>query len=311
VIVTALALGGGGRRHTSTRTDRPVAQLAAPGSLFPVNGLFAAGGLDTADAVAGRADIGSDRSIHFANPAVSISGRLEYLAAFPPYCWNGSCASTNHCSGGCQLVQLSSPLSIDALPDSAWAKAKSANDDASIDWGANTTYAPGTAEVSSSANDRSITIPGGTYYFCDVSFDGSAITLRTTGTAANPVVIYIDSPARPGSGCAPGSGRLAGANSFTLANASGVASNLQIYLYGDPRTCAPSKSGFDPSRYCPDDLSPNSTSMTADVYAPFSSARFGGPMTITGQMDIGYLTANNDLTLRYQGPAPTNAHRVS
>ncbi len=115
----------------------------------------------------------------------------------------------------------------------------------------------------------------------------------TLNATSWPVKIYIDSSydtSGPCSSSTSGDGSLTGSNGFAITNTSGTASNVQIYFYGQPG-CTTS---------CPNEFSPNSQTLNADVFAPYSSSTPGGSFTMNGEMVIGQLTANNVLTFTYQ-----------
>lgn len=270
-------------------------------SLYPVNGVLALDGFSAANNVSGTFDIGSNGQMTF-NNTISLTGHIYYTTGK----FSESQNANQMCAGSCSASPISTPYTVPAVPDSAYAAAATSNNDAAISWPSPFTYTASTHIVAGNGgNNKSVTIPGGTYYFCEMNFDGNATTLNTNGTAANPVVIYMDSPYRSGSGCTAasgGNGTLSGANQFVVNNASGVASNLQIYFYGQPG-CTTS---------CPNNFAPNGTTITADVYAPNSSFTTGNNFTFSGALVIGQLTTNNSFTFNFQsnpggGSTSTNA----
>jgi hypothetical protein len=128
---------------------------------------------------------------------------------------------------------------------------------------------------------------------------GSVATLDATSF---PVKIYIDS-SYDGSACSgvSPSGQMAASNGFTISNSSGVSGNVQVYFYGDPSCTTESCLSSNAN-----DFSPNASTLTADVYAPYSYAQPGGAFAMTGALVVGYLEANNALSFTYQSSSLTN-----
>jgi hypothetical protein len=77
-------------------------------------------------------------------------------------------------------------------------------------------------------NSSTLTLGGGTYNWCKFYASNSA---ELNIAAGAKVRIFIDSPDRPGSGCASGTGTFKASNSIEINNP-GPAENLQIYVYG-------------------------------------------------------------------------------
>jgi len=276
----------------SERIQTRVVGYTATVSLYPVNGVFALDGFTAANNVGGTFDIASNGQMTFSN-SISLTGHIYYTAGK----FSQSQNANQMCAGSCTATPISTPYTTPAVPDSAYAAAATSNNDAAISWPSPMTYTASTHIVAGNGgNNLSATIPGGTYYFCQMNFDGNATTLNTSGMPGNPVIIYMDSPYRPGSGCTAasgGNGTLSGANQFVVNNASGVASNLQIYFYGQPG-CTTS---------CPSNFAPNGTTITADVFAPNTTFTTGNAFSFTGALVIGQLTTNNSFTFNFQ-PSP-------
>jgi hypothetical protein len=266
--------------------------------LFSINGLFAISGFTAADTVSGTFSLGSNGSVSFTNSASGIVGDVEYY---------GSLSETNNtCSGTCVPEKITSQVSVPSVPATAWSAAKTSNNDSAISWNSgsncNSCFTINSSQytvTSNGANSQTINVPAGTYYYCNLNL-GNGTTLNTTSW---PVKIYIDSSYDSGACSGVSSnGAITGSNGFSIANTSGTASNVQVYLYGEPG-CTTSG--------CPNDFSPNSQSMTADVWAPYSSADPGGAFTMTGDMVVGYLTAQNSLTFNYQSNTLTTGSSSS
>jgi len=265
--------------------------------LFPINGLFAVNGFSAADTVSGTMTLASNGPLDFTN-TITMVGNLEYRT--------GDLSETNNaCNTNCVPDLISSAISLPSVPATAWSAAKASNNDSAISWnsgsGCNSCFTVSSSSytvTSNGANSQTISMPAGTYYYCNLSL-GNGTTLKTTSW---PVKIYIDSSYDSGacSGVSP-NGTISGSNGFAIANSSGTASNVQVYFYGEPG-CTNS---------CPNDFSPNSQSMTADIWAPYSSADPGGAFTMTGDMVVGYLTAQNTLTFNYQSNTLTTGSSSS
>jgi hypothetical protein len=287
--VTSVGTVGG----VSERLQARVAGYAPTTSLFPVNGLFAIDGFSAANNVAGNFNLASNGQMTF-NNTITLTGQIEYQSGKISY-------TNNACSGNCSLSQQSTAIGLPAEPQSAYAAAQTSNNDAAITWGSqfNTSTSAYTV-TSNGSNNATINIPAGTYYYCDLNL-GNNTTLNTTSW---PVKIYVDSnydTSGPCTSASGGNGQMSGSNGFAVANTSGTASNVQVFFYGQPG-CTTS---------CPNDFSPNGTSMTADVYAPYSSSTPGNAFTMTGALVIGSLTANNVLTFNWQTPSSSGSSATS
>jgi type II secretory pathway pseudopilin PulG len=132
---------------------------------------------------------------------------------------------------------------------------------------------------------RSYTLPAGTYLMCELWVDQSVNLSLSGATAANPVRIFIDSPDRPGSNCAPGRGRLCMDNSITF-NSPGNAAALEIYVYGSSAHCQAGRPGipFQSSAYRTDAtvVLNNSVDFNGTIYAPNSTVRLNNSITMDG-----------------------------
>jgi hypothetical protein len=289
VVAWAVAVAGcGGTARAGTKSAASASEGHRAGneaSLFPVDGLLAVNGFRAADVVAGSFSLASNGQMTFDNK-IALSGAIDYQS--------GKLSETDSaCSGACTLDGGTAPIAVPHVPQRAYSAARAANNDSAVSWGKLFTANAAAYTVSSNgSNDATVEIPAGTYFYCNLSL-GNHTTLKTTSW---PVRIYVDSredSAGPCSSKDGSTGTLSGSNELVIANSSGLASNVQIYLYGDPGC----------TRLCPDDLSPNSQSYTADIFAPNSSATIGGPFRMTGAMVIGSLTTNNVLQFDFQKPA--------
>lgn len=112
--------------------------------------------------------------------------------------------------------------------------------------------------------NKSLTLPPGTYNFCKIKIDGRGI-INTAGTSANPVKIYLDSPFRPGSGCAKDGGQIQAGPDGAFVNPSLDPTALQIYSWGST-----TKKQRKPLQI---PLGKKGT-LAAAIYAPGSEIRF-------------------------------------
>ncbi len=123
----------------------------------------------------------------------------------------------------------------------------------------NTCYTSGGASprTLSLGNQGSVTLGGGTYNFCQISLgNGAAVNIA----AEAKILIYLDSPSRPGSGCVTGQGGITSGNNAIFSNPSGDPRALQLVVYGSPSF---------PVIYIPNNLT-----MAAAIYAPNTGIEF-------------------------------------
>jgi len=267
----------------SERIQMRAVAYAATAALFPLNGIFAVNSFSASINISGSFDLGSNGPITITKH-LGITGAIDYLP--------GDFTGSSNCSGSCVPTAITTPYTVPSVPDTVYAAAAATNNDAGLGSIVNAS----THVLTDNNNHESLTIPGGTYYLCSASFAGNNDNITTTGTPTNPVKIYIDSPSRPGSTCLASNGGngtfTGGGNSFTMGDAGGTASNLQLYFYGT--------SGCTAS--CPNSFSFNSASITADVFAAYTAYTADNNLNFTGAMVIGSMTANNNVTINFQGP---------
>ena len=280
----------------SQRVQERVVSYTPSVSLFPVNGVFAISYVSVSNTVSGSAVIASNATSGNYNFTISsnqwttFTGKVEYLAADPPYF-----AQTPSCSPGC-LQSMSSAISPPTLPASTWTGLPSTTsnaNDAAISWPSGDTYNASSHTVYSSANSATVNIPAGTYYYCELDLGGGA----TINTTSWPVKIYIDSPSDPGKCTGGGSGNLQSANAFTINNSSDIASNVQLYFYGAGSACATS---------CPNNLPGNATTGGYfDLFAPYSTWS-STSLNTTGVAVVGSLSMQGAVTFNYQAPVASD-----
>jgi len=281
----------------STKVQDRIVAYTPVVSPFPVNGLFAVDSFTVGQNFTDTSgDIGSNGPISFGGGA-SVTGELEYLSQYPP--------SGITCTGACTPVVEPSTITIPsttATAPAAYAAAATSNKDSTITaatWSTDDfTYTPATQQISGGNGSASpVTFQPGTYYYCDFSAgstNGVELDAAASATAANPVIIYIDSPSRSGSSCASGTGNFSGGkNNMTLNNLSGIGGAFQIYVYGTPGC----------TTTCPSVLSKNNGTYTdVDIYAPYSQYSDKNNSSLTGDFVFGSFTEGNNASFTYQGP---------
>ncbi len=163
---------------------------------------------------------------------------------------NSACTSTPNGTGGCGITS----------PDTQYY--------------APVTYNPTTRSLTTSGYPT-ITLAGGVYNFCSFNSSGGLTVNIATGAK---VVIYIDSPSDPGSGCPAGSGSLnLGSGSTNFNNPSDDPTALQIYVY--------SQNTINLSQ---------SLNFYGTLYAPTSTVAFSnGSWTFDGAVAANLVTFNN------------------
>ena len=119
----------------------------------------------------------------------------------------------------------------------------------------NTVASPRTLSL---GNNDSVTLGGGVYNFCQINIgQNSSVNI---GTGAK-VLIYIDSPARSGSGCVSGQGGMSTGNGATFSNPSQDPTALQLVIFGQ----APAWPTIE---------LPNNITFYGAVYAPNTGIKF-------------------------------------
>ena len=152
----------------------------------------------------------------------------------------------------------------------------------------NVAYTAATRELVM-GNNSSLTLSGGdndaTYNFCRIALGNNA---QINIAAGAKVRIFLDSPEREDSGCAdvPGAGTITiGQNSF-FNNPSGIAENLQIYIYGtsDGRNVVDFR---------------NSSFISGAIYAPQSKVVFKNSATVVGALAARSVEFQNDVSFTW------------
>jgi hypothetical protein len=289
--ITSVGSVNGVNAQVQTRVVGYTPQL----TLFPVAGVFAETGFYTTQ-LNGTFSLGSNGTLSLTNANLSqVRGDIEYLTGN----LNQSQNSGEMCTGTCTPEVLASAIPAPTIANSAYANAATTNSDASIVL-TNATLSSNVITALSDSPAASAAFAPGIYYLCGINVGGyNSFSITTSGSGL--VQIYIDSPNRPGSTCAAGTGNIYNAGNATGAiNSAGVASNLQLYFYGQP--------GCTHATPCPELVEPpNGMTVRADIFAPDSEIDPGGAFAMTGALTINYVNANNNFSFTYQAPSAAGA----
>lgn len=244
--------------------------------LFAVGGMVGLDGVEIGNSSTVAGGIGSNGLIKLGNSGVATRAELGPSAPSPQMGGTSTIGTT---------VRRSSAEGPFVLAPVDVGNSGTVNDNGRItsgqDASRNVTYNPTTRELTL-GNSSTLTLSGGTYNFCKLSATNNAQVSVAVGAT---VRIFIDSPDRAGSGCAPGTGTLSAVNSITFANASGIAENLQIYVYG---TSPSNTIDFK-----------NSMIMNGALYAPSSRVVFWNSASITGGLAAKYLEFKNSVNFTW------------
>jgi Tfp pilus assembly protein PilX len=150
------------------------------------------------------------------------------------------------------------------------------------------------------------TLPAGTYSFCSL-YLGNGGALKIAG----PTKIYIDSPARTGSGCAAGTGYYRAQNSngtnwpdganVSDASAATAARNLDMFLWGNPAFDDPATH----PTFCSDSkawgtfVACNSSGFAGTIYSPNGRVYLGHGQRFVGSIAGEEAFLNNSVDVRF------------
>jgi len=136
-----------------------------------------------------------------------------------------------------------------------------------------------------------LTLKGGVYNICSIDIGNNATVAVAQGAKA---VLYIDSPARTGSGCASGAGYIDANNNFDNPNVNpdGTPQTeaLQVYVYGS-----------DPSSSKPALQFKNSSALNAVIHAPNAAVNFKNAAVVYGAINGNKVTTVNSLDFSWGG----------
>jgi Tfp pilus assembly protein PilX len=200
----------------SVRVQDRVVGYTPASPTFPVNGIFAVNGFAAGQNFVDQGDIRSNGPISLGGGTTTVNGNLEYLSGNAP---TGSYTCTSPCNPIVESSALPVPTGA-ATSATAYANAAASNNDAALSWGKNSYSAATQTVTAGSGTGGTVTIPSGTYYFCNIDLDNST-TLQASVTNNQPVIIYIDSPYDTASTCAAGTGNVTAGNNFVVTNPTG------------------------------------------------------------------------------------------
>lgn len=266
-----------GTARGQTRRVQAFVQIPLQVNLFPVNGVFALGNLSIGQNVAVNGELGSNTHVGMGvitppNPGLALPAGATRSPASVPI----TRVLDEPFPGKTYAAHFSKSL-VPPLPDNAsWPNGG----------GTGFTLNPQKRTLSAGSAIGSATtplgIPAGTYNFCNISLN-NATYLRPLG----PVTIYIDSPARTGSGCDANTGNLIAGNNLIFTSSPADAAMIHIEMYGGPGTRFEINNNFD---------------YTGTLYAPNSAVTFRNNAAIRGAIVGQTVTMNNNLTLTGQVP---------
>jgi Tfp pilus assembly protein PilX len=259
------------------------------GSIFNQVGLVGKDFVTFRNSITVNSDLGSNGQIRAVNSVSISSGRRILIPNTAPAPLN---------TGSAAVVRVSTPWD---LPQTDFAPSLASNNNNLIPASA----LKGTRELVL-GDGVGVTLQTGVYNVCEVYADNSN-KVNFTIAAGAKVSLYIDSPDRPGSGCAAGTGRFCLDNSIEL-NKAGQATQLEIFMYGAPanfcstgRTGMPfngvsSSEGLDAKS---DLVFGNSVDFVGTIYAPRSAFRNMNSVRVTGAIAAASVDMGNSVTFTW------------
>ena len=258
--------------------------ISGPAGLFPITGVYSYTDATYNNSVTITGNLGASGTLKLnQTPTFTQPGDLY---------WGTSLQAT--CTGNCTSVHQTFPLPTESATSTAcaavtypcegFATSLTTNNNANI-----TGATVGASRILGDSGGGAITIPAGTYNLCGISQNNAENITYTP-----PVVIYIDSPYRSGSGCGGGTGTILSNNKTWFIDTSSPAktTDLQFFVWGNPGQNPPSSSSPI--------LSFNNIingPMTAAIYAPYSYLSINNDFNFAGSMAAGDVQINGKLTL--------------
>ena len=262
--ITATGTVGGVSRRLQARVR------VARGGLFAGIGLVGLESVTIENSGKVWSDIGSNGLIRGGN-STEIDGVLRIPNSAPNPTINGSHNGVLRQTNQWSLAQT------DFAAIAAGANNNAALSGWTTSWNATTREAV--------LDGKKYTLPAGTYLMCELFADQSVDIELSGASSANPVRIFIDSPDRPGSNCAAGSGRFCLDNSIKF-NRPGDAAALEIYVWGGTAVCASGRPNmpFQASSYRTDVpvVLNNSVDFNGTIYAPTTDVRLNNSIKMEG-----------------------------
>lgn len=299
--ITALGTINGVKRRVQERVAgyQTSGGGSGGGSSFPIVGLLALGPVTATGSFALNGALGANGNISLPTGA-SVSGPIGYK--------NGTTVSPSSLCGPCYQVpgfwvpsasSYPAPYQQSQLP----LPSQNGNNNAAIGWPIGA-YNPVTRVVSASGSVGSasspLTIPSGTYNFCELDLTQASYLQVAPGSR---VTIFIDSPSRSGSGCTPGTGNVNVSGPLFLSTPPGDPTAFQIFAYGNPGG-SPTTINFNDSL----NQGPPSATLAGLIWAPDSAFTTSNAFTFAGAMVVRSFTSSNAISFTGQtGSATTNS----
>ena len=247
---------------------------------FPVSGILGVSSFTTSGSFSVNGDIGSNGNIS-GSGSFAVQGKIHYV---PPATVGAPCSAP-----ACTTTSEPAAYSFPAPDDTAYQASAASNNNAAIPWPAGVYTASGrTVSASNKVGTAAspIVIPSGTYNFCEFQFNNDTYLAIAPGSQVH---IYIDSPARSGSGCASGTGDITVTGKLNWTNPTGDPAALQIEAYGNP-SGTPTPIKFNNA------LNSGSSPFVGTIYAPNSAFTTTNVFTMTGAITAKTFTASNTVS---------------
>lgn len=254
-------------------TRRVVARVVASSGAqpFPVAGILGLNGVTLSNNAALSGAVGTNGLLSLSNNA-SVAGTASLWTNAP----NPSLSNNSSIAGGVvrgaqfvasvpNMLHPTTGLDSATSNDNARLLAGASPADSCTGSGAcyvNTGASPRTLSFT---NNKAVTLGGAVYNFCKINF-GNNSSLNIAAGAR--VIIFLDSPNRPGSGCVSGQGSVTASNNATFSNPSGDPTAFQLIVYG---TTAYPTITFD-----------NNLTFRGAIYAPTTNVVFRNNAKIVG-----------------------------
>lgn len=290
--VVQRCITGVGTYHGVTRRVQERVVDAPTGATFPYSGLFSLSTITFTNVDTISGDVAANGNILFNNNDTVQNGNIYYV----PPATAGPSSQLNCDPSNCHLVPKSSPFPAPTDNPTPYANAAVSNNDANVSWidsaGHNfynaSTHVLKAVTTVGSATDPFV-IPSGNYYFCEFDLVNTAYFQTLPGSH---VVIYIDSPSRPGSTCGTSTGNLNLTNQVAFINHTGDPANLEFDAYGDPNATGSQQPIFQFTN----SLNPAGSPGLANFFAPYSQVIFTNTVNMAGAVVGGSIKLTNKAT---------------
>jgi hypothetical protein len=263
--ITAAGTMNGVTRRVQLRVDSH--QVGIP--VFPMVGALGLDHIHVNGSSTTKGTLGTNGNLQFAGSSTVQGGCLLGPTATVTAWGTLICTQTREPT----KFAVTPPDSLD-VQGRTFANTATTNDDAKLGSG----YTASTRSLVIN-NGQTLTIPSGVYNLCSLSVYGSANI--ATGSS---VMLFIDSPARRGSGCPSGSGRIQVNGS--LSNANSLATSLQIFVYGTNVANPTIDVQFN-----------GSATILGALYAPNSVIQQNGALSWKGAMVLWQIDVNGAMDM--------------